>query len=85
VPPAGLVEFIGEKPEAARREQLQARRERLARPMPKSKGQRPPAAASRNFRSRAAPSRGVTWQTTHRTEDEQRRINKRIAEIFGRY
>lgn len=34
VPPADLNEFIGVKPEAARRVQLQARRERLAPPSP---------------------------------------------------
>ncbi|MDQ0633704.1 hypothetical protein QFZ40_001613 [Arthrobacter pascens] len=74
VPPRGLAEYIGEKPEPARLAQLRAHRERATR-RPEAASRRPPE----------TPSQQQDSPGLYETNDkEKQRINDAVARIFGR-
>jgi hypothetical protein len=76
VPPPGLAEYIGDKPESARLAQLRTHRQAATRP-PEAPSRRPPEAPSQRQVSPSLYERG-----TNVAEDQ--RIDDAIARIFGR-
>lgn len=76
MPPPGLAEYIGDKPEAARLAQLRTHRQAAPRP-PEAPSRRPPEAPSQWQVSPSLYERG-----TNIAEDQ--RIDDAIARIFGR-
>jgi Competence protein CoiA-like family len=72
LPPPEMAEYIGDKPEAARRAQLKAHLEPAARPPQ-------PGASSNHYGS--GTSDGGEWSPSER---EQQRINEALARIFSR-
>lgn len=76
VPPTSLAEYIGDKPESARREQLRAHREGATRP-PEAPSRRPLRPVLQRQVSPSLYERGANVA-------EDQRIDDAIARIFGR-
>lgn len=76
VPPPGLAEYIGEKPESARLAQLRAHRQEATKPTG-NPSRRAPETSSQRQASPSLYERGVNVA-------EDRRIDDAIARIFGR-
>ncbi|UKA73422.1 competence protein CoiA family protein [Arthrobacter sp. FW306-06-A] len=76
VPPPGLAEYIGDKPEFARLQQLRAYREGTTRP-PEAPSRRPVKTVLQREAARSLAKMGYS-------DEESARINDVVARIFGR-